>query len=561
MGATILAAAALAAVIVIHLLSPRFRPLQLSAARLLADIPPAASRRLSIRIVPPFRSLAFWLQMLAALALLAAILLALLPRTLLPMQRVGLRLFVDHSLSMRLRDSDGASRMARGLALAEPALRRLAGEAGGALGGGFCAELVPFDTALPAQAPRYNSAAALLDAAEALPPGTGGTDLRPVMARLPVGIAAAEDSGEGCAITHQIVVTDRPAPALPAGTDPARTVWLDLGTPATDVYAGRVQLLGTGASRRLALDVGTAGLPFAATTVSLLDGTGQMLAQVPVTPAAPLQTVTLPAPAGGAVTLSIAAEDGLSDDNVTHLVLPEAGALPMLWPGAEPAFAARMGWAPQQAPGSDAAQPQFALGQLTAEGSTLAGLDLGPLPQLLLPASYGSAATRQTLGIFQPDHPLLHGLNLSALQLAPLSADALPDGFSPVLATADRRVLVATAASPPRLLLPALPRFDDSAGDRAVLLLLLNGLDWLQAQGGRNLGQSWQTATGAPLPDIAVEMAARDDAPRSSGDLAGLHAVAASEDRVQAQWPLLAAAALLAMIADRLRSGYRRVLA
>lgn len=559
--ALLLVGTALAAVIVIHMLSPRFKPLQLSAARLLAGIPPAASRRLSLQLIPPFRSLAFWLQSLAALLLLLAVLLAILPRTLLPTQRVGLRLFVDSSLSMRLPDAEGADRLTRALDAVGPTLQRLDREASGALGGGFCAELIAFDTEV-AEPQRFSSATALIRAAEVLPRGIDGTDLRTVLARLPASETAGGAEAGGCPITHRIVLTDRPAPALPADVPADRVAWLDLGTPSPDIHVGRIRTVGAGAARRLAVEVGTAGLPGGAATVLLQDGEGDELARATLDAAAPLQTAMLPAAAGGTMTVTLeAAADALAEGNRSQVVLPGDGATPMLWPAAEPSFAARMGWAPQDAATPEAPAPQFGLGQLTEDGTTLDTAAAADLPRLLLPVGYGRDMARRQLGTFQPDHPLLNGVNLSALQGAQLAVGGLAEGYSPILLATDGRVLVATAQRPPRLLLPALPRFDDSAPDRALLLLLLNGLDWLHAQGKTGLDQRWLTEDGRALPDVAQELAAREDEPRSAGDLDTLHAVAETEDRMQAWWPLLAAAALALMTADRIRAGRQRVLA
>ncbi len=214
--------------VVLYLVNPPIRRMDLSAARFLRQLPePPRSRRLRLSPRRLVTSPLFWLQLLV-LALLLAALLAWQSAAAADIgpRQIGVLLAFDTSASMTTLQN-GTSRIDTAKLAA---IEGLVSSLDASQGGSWCARLAVFDLEWRELASTSDPAAATF-AVSSLAARPLGSDLEIV--RRSIATLASEQVS-ACPITHVLVVTDRPEPSWRVES-PLPIIWRDVGIPVSSV--------------------------------------------------------------------------------------------------------------------------------------------------------------------------------------------------------------------------------------------------------------------------------------------------------------------------------------
>jgi hypothetical protein len=533
----------LAGLVALYMARPRFRRRTLSAARFLAGLPVRDTRRLAWSWSAPLAAPAFWLQLLVLALCLAAVAGAAWRATGVAPARLGVWLLVDTSHGMTTRQ-DGADRMAAARREALSAVEAVAARAGNAA---LCFRLSAFDVArrdLLGDADAPAAAAALED----LAPRPAGTDLAVIAAALRAPPA------DGCAVTHAVVVTDRPAPD-PAAAVPV--VWRDVSRPApnlglTGIAATRDPL--TGAVEAVDVTTGAWGGADATPVVAVTGPDGAAVAVE--TGPGPDPSARFVPPAPGTYVVTLAPGGAYAGDDRAVVQVPATGRLAVDWRLPDSDWPERLGWAE---PGAGEAPGLRVIADPADAG---AGGDGAPAVPTLVVGGGWRPGARTTVGFFAEGHPLLDMVNLDALERAGPVAVPLPDGFAPVLLDSRGGALAAVRDDPPAALVPGLPAAVETGGGSAgavAATLFFDALRLLVGGSHRPIGVAVTTAGGTPVvrPEGEGETG---HVPRSRGRIADIAPVPpgagpvpqagpapdGADGRPLWPWLVLAAAAVLA---------------
>lgn len=490
--------------------------LRLSFARLLPDPPEEMQKQPRFSLVPPVGSLAFWLHLLAVLACLGALWLdwTVLQRR--AAEAVGLRIVLDVSHSMSLPVPQGGTRLDQARAVAgvgRDAGRAAAGEEA------YCEELL-----LVAGGVELASA---LDAAVARRQG----------AQTPQLLAAAGAETRECQVTHALVVSDQPRPALPWPDDGPELIWRQVGAALPNAGISWLRFRPPSLTVRGAqAEIGVVTYGGAEPRALRVDGPGGTVA-VPLesSPDRPGLAVGRFVPPGsgryGAVLEGGGAYAG--DDRVVFdLAVP-----PRPW----------LDWRLESLPAPPVAETG-ADGVLVTPAERL-GADSRPAVAVF--PGWEGGGTARMLGAFVEGDPVLSAVNLDVLErVMPRAFDGpLPEGFAPVLTDDRGGVLIARRETPPGYLVPQ----PELRGDPDVVALsqtlFFTALDTATRGAPEPVGLRWQMPKGQEVAEARLESntaTAPEDGPAPV-----LIALRREGARQAPVWPWLALAALALLLLER----------
>jgi hypothetical protein len=527
--AVALVAVSAAALIIAYMRKPVARQrLRLSTAKFIVDLTPATRAR--IALTPLLQSPLFWLRMLILALIAAALLLVVKWNPGFSDARLGLRIVVDTTASMRVTGGaanagPSTSRAAEAVALVTALTRDKAAEAT-TQNYAFCATILAVDGDAREVPPSG------LDAS--LAPRQRGGDPR----RL-TSVALAEDSR--CPTTHAIVVTDRRKPAIPAAGDRRTVLWWQVGRPAPNAAIEQVTMeadpliAGPVRVRFTIRQYGAAG-PREAVVTGPDGGTMPPAAAGCATSA---DEFCFEAPAPGRYTIALSGTDAFAGDDRAIVDVPAVKPLAVDWqlPILPPPALRRDG-------GSDAIIVAPAAGHPDIAGrrAVLVGADWPPRPGPL------------HLGWFNPDDPLLDGVNLDLLEQAAASRVALPAGFVRTATAADGAGIIVARRATPRaaIIPPPLLRPDTALPLRnASLLLLANALRYVSEDQIPPVMVSWIDSDGHELPGVQFESDTAEDGDRADLTAAIAPVKSSSHDGRPPLWPWLVALAIAALAAER----------
>ncbi len=520
-------AASAAALIVAYMRKPRaLQRLRLSSARFLTDFSPASRSHLAL--APLLLSPLFWIRMLFFIAVAAAMLLVVRGNPALREARLGLRIVVDTTASMRVADAAGggagSTRAAEAAALVAALLRDKSAEAA-AHNAGFCFRILAVDR---------DTRVVLPDSlADALVPRQTGGD-----PRLLENTARGEDAG--CPPTHAVVVTDRRKPAIAAAADGRPVLWWQVGRPvpndaieavtidADPLIQGPVRVrfavrhYGAAAAPREALVTGPDGARVPASETRCTRNAGEFCFEPP---------------APGRYTIALSGADPFAGDDRAVVDVPDVKALAVDWRLRDiPAPAAlRLG----------------AGGEAIIVARAEDRPDIASRRAVLVGGAWSPHAGGSKLGYFNPDDPLLDSVNVDLLEQASPLPGPLPAGFIRA-ASVDGRDIVARRAEPRAAVIPPPLRADAPAPLRnASLLLFANALRYVSADRAPPGKVTWIDADGHELPDVRFESDTAEDGDRS--DLAAAIAPRTSSrpDDGPPLWPWLVVLALAILAVER----------
>ncbi|GAB5387881.1 MAG: hypothetical protein Alpg2KO_08490 [Alphaproteobacteria bacterium] len=517
--------AVIAGLVVLYLFRPRFPVFIASAARFMENLPGGAPRRRRFTLTAPLKSPAFWLQLLAFLALLGAALSGFYQRS---GTTVGLWVVLDRSYSMAAVDSKGArmDRAQQAVADAVTALEALPDAPS-------CLRLSAFDLQVQ-ELWTGTDPQGLLNAAQAVEPAPRGTDLSLLRS------LAVTESPEDCPLTHLMIISDEAAPSLSAPQPgQMQVIWQDIGAEGPNLGLGTPVYLSS---------------PFGASKPSLAvsligTGAGRLIATGPDGRAALDQSLgasgqarLLPEPAGEwQLELRAPERDAYPGDDLMLLDVPETRALTVDWRLPEQRLLRALGWR--------GGRPDDA-------ALAVARDDPGTATPLLLVGPGWRGALAEDVALFEPDHALLDAVNLDVADALPLPGIRPPEGFRPVAMTGDSRVLIALRTAPRAVWLPGLPIITQPGPEAATTqLLFFNAIRWLLGADFDQLDWQYVTEQGQPIEGGASEWRDKQEV-RSTGSLSAL-ADGQTLSSESPAWPIWLMIAALLIALERVLAGYR----
>ncbi len=518
--------AGLLGLVVLYMRLPQFRTVTVSAARFLLDLPEPVTARWRWAPSMPVRSVSFWLQCGVIALLLAAILLEAWRVTGISRTRLGVWLLVDSSYSMATRQGSG-TRLDLARAAVEQAIRRAQAQAGK---DAPCFRLSSFNQQRTDHLDDGTADAALA-LLKGLTPQPVGTNLA-----LPLATLRLPASG-GCAVSHVVVVTDRPAPSVPAGTDRA-LVWIDVAQPVDNIGISAVDIQRdpfSGAVREVAVAITATGTPPGDARMTILGPDGRTLLErrAEWSPYGPWRIVFEPAKSG-TYRLALSPSGAYDGDDLAELVVDAGGQPRVDWRLSDRTLPARLGWA------------------LGTVNPTLKVVDdpaqAGPEPTLVVGPGYRRGPA-STVALFADRHPILAGVNFDVLDQAGMVAARLPAGFTPIAADTARHAWIAARDVPRTAYIPGLPLTGEGPVEKASMLLFFNSVRWLMSEGAAPAPARWMTPQGTVIDTAAAE-ADMTGEPASFGSLDDLVPRAAQDGGVPV-WPWLVAAAALLFALER----------
>lgn len=501
---------------------------KLSFARLLPEPPISDQAEQRFALTVPLRSAGFWMRMFAVLAALAALMLDMDRRwaggTGAAGAGIGLRIVLDVTHSMGLPEA-GGTRLDAARAVADAALAQLAA----ASGEDTCAEVI-----------LVGASAGTTGLTEAVSRAT----LQPEGGEVATLVDAAARAEGDCPLTHVLVLTDARQPAMDwpvigAPPDAPDLLWHQIGAPMPNTGLRGVSFTPPGLGSKSALiRLVVAGFGTVPPPVVWLEGPGGRV-PVAVHPSLDRDQVWLgeAKPEGAGRYVAVIGTGGAygGDDRLAFDV-PAFQGMALDW--RMTGLSAPRG---AQAGGGDAV--------LVADLAALTPKDFAH-PLLAVYPGWPNAGSTGRIGAFVQDTAVLAALNLDTFErLAPRPLQgALPPGFAPVLTDAAGAVYIARRATPPGLIVPA-PMRDGAEIEALSLTLFFTALSDLAGRGSVVPGMEWLDAQGQTIANAAQE----SDTARALAPPPALARIAPRPRPVQDApvWPLLALAALAALLAER----------
>jgi len=529
----------LGALILLHMIRPRFERRRISAARFFGGLPPARKGQPRLRLSSPVRSRPLYLQVPLLLALLAAIL--LVDKQLSERQTLGFGVWIliDSSASMTTNDGRN-TRFQSALDQARTALNEARQTAGGKP---VCYRLSTFDLAIE-HLSETTDASVLADSLNLAKPRALGTDLNLVR-----GLLASLDAAEGdCNITHLVVVSDIPAPDWLVEDRATRVIWRHVGAPVGNVGFTRIGTSRdplTGFVRSVEMTVTAYGNIPGITRLRVTgpdgtdifhDGLGWSvdgLWRGSFVPDKPGRYLLALEPGG----------DYLYDDRAEIQVGAQSG-IRVDWQLTDRGLPDRLGWE------QDRVTPHLRVAPLPINAS--------PVPTLYVGNGYTNG-TRGEIRDFYEGSSLLADLNLDVVENLQMGTIPLPQGFQAVLRRTDDQVWLAERADPIAAYVPGLPIAGEKNLSHFSSTTFFNGVKWLL--GERPAAPLYElTSPADPIPD-GTRLALHPDegntlrGRRSYGDLEGIKPVPIGVP-APPLWPALLTLAVALFVAERLLSCY-----
>ncbi len=477
-----LIAGACVVLVVLYMRLPNESLLRISAARFLTDLRPVTRQPRRLRLTAPLLRPWFWLRLAALCCMLAALshVAGLYggPSS----AQIGLLVVLDTSYSMSTL-SGGGRRYDTALDVIGQLASDLQIQSGAV---SICSLVHAVDDQL-----------ITLGTLEAALPALRRMRPTPRAGNAALLQYASQRAEQDCAVTQAVVVTDLPQPGLllSEGDDGIPVTWITVGEPAWNVGIAGVTTEGGGLGggmRHVVIDLrhddaSTAATdrPASAITVLAPDGSSQSVHRLGRPDDTRPRYAFVPTDPGR-YRASLTAGGSYDGDDTVEFEIATAGELRVDW---------RI----------DAATPAIRGWRIIDSGpSDLMVAPLGtpsPAPLTLYTApGYGTVAG--TIGRFVEDHPLLDDVSLDVLErFAPSPAEALPDGFVPVVTDAASRPWLAIRLSPRALVVPALGRYDNAEVDKLAAVVFFNGLRWLLQDRRQKIEPRWLTPAGISIED------------------------------------------------------------
>lgn len=459
-----------------YLQRPLPRDLRLSFARLLPDPPKTQIPTPRFALMPPIRSAAFWLHLGAVCLAVAAIWADWRVRSAVKDPSIGLRIVLDVSHSMSVADgSQTRFDLARAAAMSEAeTARRAAGVAE------YCDELVVVARSIIRE-----------DGLDGLPraePRREGGDVL----RLLEAVRLEDDL---CPITHVVILTDAPRPALSLAKDSPALRWLQIGEPAANAALTEVRHLPPrldGTPAALLLTVETFGA-IAPPSLFVTGPGGSLRPELEPSLDRPGRYLARFEPeSAGRYIARLDGGGAYPADDRLIFDIDETQALAIDW---------RLG--------ALAAPP----GVTRREGAPLVVTDLAGLAAappdravLVTYSGWGGAASRR-IGSFVEDRALLDAINFDVLErrLPRPVPGPLPEGFSPILTDEAGGVIAARRIVPPGILVPEPLVGSDTDVTNLSLTMFFSALQELAGMGETPLPARWQMADEVEIAEAWKE--------------------------------------------------------
>lgn len=454
----VLLAAALVALVALHMARPRFRRRRLSAARFFRDLPPAADARRRFRLGNPLRSRPLYPQLLL-LGLLAAALTAAHGCERDDEERLGVRIFVDTSYSMTAVQEGGTR-----LDAARREVRRFLAAAAEAGTEPPCFRLAAFDMEVRPLAPEPVGRAGLESLLAGLEARPLGTDLG--LLRQP--LAAGED--DPCPARVRLAVSDLPAPDW-AGEPESGWIWRDVGRPVANAGLSSIEALRDpfgGRVDAVAVELAAYGPPPEGARLEVFGSAGGPVESRDVEwTGGGRRRLELSLPGAGRYRLRLTPGGAYAGDDEAVIDVAEGDRLRVDWRLPSRQWVDRFGW----------------LGTTSEADLVVLPPGFDPpeeLPVLVVGDQYGRGPVGE-IGFFAPDSPLTDALSFDVAEEARILGVAAPRGFEPVLtgASLDRDVWVARRDEPRGVYVPGLPTGGDDPLGRFSAALFAQSLRWL----------------------------------------------------------------------------------
>ncbi len=517
----------------IYMLRPQFRRKQISAARFLRrlDPPQRPAFRLSLSIPRP--PLPFYLQLSTVLLLLAALLSEWWGWRDTRAVPLGLWLLLDTSYSMSTRQ--GSERWAeaaqrQGHAAIDQAMATATAVASP------CFRISAFDVEVRTVYEGSDTEAAH-DAIGTLQPRAAATNLGLVRA-----VAEPTPDDKGCHVTHVLVVSDMPAPAIPR-RDAPRVVWSQVGVPVVnvgiaDVITERNPLNGRVESVRV--DVETSQGAAAGAEVRILGPAGQAVALTPRDwKKVGRQRVRFTPSSAGTYQIRVDQGGAYDGDDWAEIEIPEQPeAFTVACSPSTCAVAEALGWQV----GSNASLV------ITDDFADVAGRS-----GLVLGRGYRWGEPSDVV-VFNEGHPVLDGINFDVADRAGMAASAreLPPSFVPLLRGGDGNVWVAARGTPQAVYVPGPPTLDESKPEASLsAAMFFNAVRWLlEETATRAVPYRLRTPDGEEIQG-SIEEHPGESPRRSAGEITDITPLPSAAARAPL-WPYFVLVAAAIWLVDRL---------
>lgn len=484
------------ALVALYSSRPRFRRRVVSAWQFLDRVPEAKGHPLRLAFNRPKLSTRFWLQLSVLVLALAAVLSVALDIAYGPRERLGVWLLVDTSYSMTTRHGD-VTRM--GLAR-QQARAVVARTLAGPNGADPCLRLAAFDVGRRDIATSVIESEMML-AIDNLAVQPAGTDLGIVRR------AMAAPVGEGCPITHVVVISDRsrpePVPLDRTAGGARRLIWLSVGQAARnfgliDISADRDPFSGRVAVVTATVQAWGTVAEYPGVAVTAPEGGAVRVERLTTAGNGPPWRVRFVPEAPGDYRIAIPADDAYDGDDHAILTIAavdeatgEAGPLPVDWQLDDRSLADGLGWA-----ASGTRSPVLRVVGDAAIDRWSASAD-GP-PLLVVGSGYGSMHPTP-VGSFLEQHPVRDLVNLDVLEQSGASTLRLPAEWTIALADENGRAWVGVRERPRAVRIPGLPSGGDGPVDLLSATLFFNALNWLFDTAATSLAVTWTTPDGTPI--------------------------------------------------------------
>ena len=536
-------------VIIAHMTRPRFELREMSAARFFKNLPPAKQKNNRLKPSNPLKSLPLYLQFpLLALFLWANLSSNVLNPASTKADQVGLWIMLDTSASMST-IAGGKSNLERAQAALKQAVELSRNQAG-ASKARICARLSAFDLARRDVIPPTADLNAVTAAAEKLPFRPLGTDLTLIQQLLdnPDG-GEAQDTPEqaACPITHMLVLTDMPAPEWVSREQFVRLVWLDIGAVVENsgmvsIQAARDPIVGK--VNQITIELAHYGPTEPARTLQITGPDGKAFAEIPVEWGGnQAGRGTFIPTSSGLYHINILPEDAYQFDDQAVINITSGEQLRVDWQLPDRALFDLLPW--QQ----ESQNPDL---RIVQAGATLKEDD--QTPTLIVGPGYVSPGpSTEEIVYFLEGHPLIKDLNLDVAEQVGSARQPSPDGFLPVMASAEY-AWAAYRTSPLAAYVPGLPQGDENLRAFSTTLFF-NGVRFL-VQSAPQL--PLYTLTSPEQPEPAGNRVALHEeegntarAALSQGDISELRPTVL-EIRKEPVWSVWVAAAVFLLLVERL---------
>ncbi len=536
--------AAIVGLVILYLTQPVYRPFRLSAARFFNEEPRSHESRLRISLASLLLSRPFYLQLLALLAMLAALVFAMRDHSILtPGQHIGLWVVVDTSGSMSVHHG-GENRLdiaRRDISDLMSRIDTFPAEVQ------ICISVYTFDMELTRRALNVRPAEVngVLAQVTPRPLGTDVSLLRQLL-------APSDDEMQECAPTHMVIFSDLPAPEI-AVNAPIPMIWRAVGRPATNVGLTSVRFahgLLPGTGKGLDVEVASYGEQVQGAALMVTDATGtEVFKKLLDASASQAQQLAVPLPASGLYQLQIAPGGAYSYDDEATVNYDAGDVLHVDWEMGDATLPATLGWR------TDTASPQLRVVPYPAAIAS-------GVPTLLIGDAYQKSDAPGAIEFFVEGHPLIADLNFDvaeSLRIAGLR-QPLVEPLQPILFDNANNVWFAASSEPPAAYVPGLPSATGDANlDAFSATAFFNAVRFLLQ---------------VERPAVACRLTGPDQ-PEPSRDRCALHpgegntalfavgagsldeiAPIAQDQTRRPLWPLLVAMALAVLVSERALGGF-----